>query len=432
MTNRDLLARRKAAVPRGPFNVAPIFVARALGSRVWDTDGRDYLDFCGGIGTLNVGHNHPAVVDAIRTQSQTLIHSCWHVAMYEPYVELAERLNELAPTRPPNMSVFFNSGAEACENAVKIAKAATKRSAMVAFERGFHGRTLLAMSLTGKVTPYTRGFGPFAPEIYRLPFRPFFSTELDDRQVERETRNACERLFAYHVDSQNLAAIIFEPVLGEGGFLPIREPALRYLRTLCDEHGILLIADEVQTGFARCGSMFAVERYGVVPDLLVTGKSLAGGLPLSAVTGSATIMNAPHVGGIGGTFGGNPVSCNAALAVLDIIEREQLCERAEEIGAQVYDRFSEWSARFPFLAKPRRLGAMCAIDVATDEGVPDPKTALQLVQEARNQGLLLMTASGYVIRTLMPLTIDDADLDEALSRFEMALHQVEKNHVQNA
>ena len=407
----DLLARRAAAVPRGPFNVAPVFVERAAGCRVWDVEGREYLDFCGGIGVLNVGHNHPRVVAAVKEQADRLIHSCWHVAMYEPYVELAERLNMLAPFPGPNKTAFWNSGAEACENAVKIARAATGRQAVVAFERGFHGRTLLAMTMTGKVDPYTRGFGPFAPEVYRLPYAPFF----DPTGGADEARAALARLFAYQVEAAQVACIVIEPVLGEGGFYPVNGSAYRLLRQVASEHGILLVADEVQSGFGRCGAMFASERLGVAPDLVVMAKSLGGGLPLSAVSGSAPLMDAPAVGALGGTYGGNPLACAAALAVLGVIEDEGLCARAENIGARVMTTFRALAARHSFLDSPRGLGAMRGLDVVTTDGQrPDAERARRIVSAARERGLLVMTASGNVLRTLMPLNISDADLERGL------------------
>lgn len=412
----ELLERRQAAVPRGPFNVAPIFAERASGSHVWDVEGRRYLDFCAGIGVVNVGHNHPKVVAAIEAQLAKVIHSCWHVVMYEPYVELAERLNALVPMPGPNKTAFLNSGAEAVENAAKIARAATRRSAVVSFERGFHGRTLLALSMTGKVQPYKAGFGPFAPEVYRLPYEPFFGHgEPSDEDVRSECRAALEHLFAYHVEANRIACVLIEPVLGEGGFLPVRRAAFHLLRETCREQGILLACDEVQSGFGRCGALFACQRYDVVPDLILTAKSLAGGLPLSAVTGPAEIMDAPHVGGIGGTFGGNPVACAAGLAVLDVLEEEDLCRRAGEIGRRVMERLEELAASHPFFVRPRGLGAMCGIEVVDPEGGrPDAGRANRLVAAARERGLLVMTASGNVIRTLMPLTISDADLGQGL------------------
>jgi len=418
----DLLARRERAVARGTFHIAPLFAARGEGALLWDTDGKEYVDFCGGIGVLNVGHCHPRVVAAIRAQSERFVHTCWNVAMYEPYVALAERLDELAPIAGEAKSVFFNSGAEANENAVKIARAATGRQAVVAFERGFHGRTLLTMTMTGKVRPYSAGFGPFAPEVYRLPFQPFFAAAgAPDEEVERECAAALEHLFAYHVEPESIACLVVEPVLGEGGFLPIHPAAFRLLRETCDRHRIVLVADEVQTGFGRCGALFACERYGIAPDLVLMAKSLGAGLPLSAVTGRAELMDAVAPGGIGGTYGGNPVACAAALAVLDVIEDEDLCARAEAIGERVRARFEELCAERAMLANPRGLGAMRALDVVDPlTQAPDAVGAARLLGYAQERGLLAMTANGNAIRTLMPLVITDQQLERGLDALAAA------------
>jgi len=416
VTTTDLLTRRQEAIPRGPYNVAPIFTRRAQGAKLWDVEGKEYIDFCGGIGVVNVGHNHPKVVAAIKTQADQFIHTCWHVAMYEPYLELAEKLNRRVPMPAPNKTLFFNSGAEAGENAVKIARAATGRQAVVTFERSFHGRTLLALSMTGKTQPYTRGFGPFAPEVYHLPWEPFFSPEeRSDEEVERECRAALDHLFSYHVPAEEIACVIMEPVLGEGGFLPVHPTAMWVLTETCRRKGILFASDEVQAGFARCGTLFACERYEIVPDMVLMAKSIAGGLPLSAVTARAEILDAPQVGGLGGTFGGNPLACAAALAVLEIIEEEKLEERALEIGERVMEAFRELDGRFGHVARPRGLGAMCGLEIvdpATGEG--DAARAGRLIAHAREHGLLLMTASGNVLRTLMPLVISDEELEKAL------------------
>ncbi len=412
MNNADLLKRRQEAIPRGPFHIAPIFAVRAEGAKLWDADGNEYIDFCGGIGVLNVGHNHPRVVEAIKQQADKLIHSCWHVAMYEPYLEVCERLNALAPTGADNRTALFNSGAEAGENAIKIARCATGRQGVIAFERGFHGRTLLGMTLTGKVKPYSAGFGPFAPEVYRLPYQPFFDPP-PDSDVKAGAQAALDRLFAYHIEPENTACVIVEPVLGEGGFYPIHPGAMQVLYEATRKHGIVFISDEVQTGFGRCGAMLACERYGIAPDMVATAKSLAGGMPLSAVTGRAEILNAPEVGGIGGTFGGNPLACAAANAVLDIMRDENLPARANEIGARVLDSFRALESRHAFVAKARGLGAMCAIEFVNGAG-PDPDRAKRVLDAARERGLLAMAASGNELRTLMPLVIRDDDLTRAL------------------
>ncbi|MCC5875059.1 MAG: 4-aminobutyrate--2-oxoglutarate transaminase [Candidatus Sumerlaeia bacterium] len=423
-TNAELLDRRNRAIPRGPFHVAPIFAERARGALLWDVEGREYIDFCGGIGVMNVGHNHPRVMEAIARQSENFLHTCFHVAMYEEYVRLAERLNEAVPIHGPCKTALFNSGAEAGENAVKISRVYTGRSSVVAFERGFHGRTLLGMSLTGKVRPYSAGMGPFAPEIYRLPYMPFFAThrEMLDSEVERGCREALERLFAYHVEPESIACMIVEPVLGEGGFRPMHCVAMRILREACREHGIVYISDEVQTGFGRCGALFAIERYAMEPDMVAMAKSIGGGTVLSAVTARAEIMDAPGAGAIGGTYGGNPISCAAANAVLDIMEEEDLPGRAIQIGEKVLKVFLRLEEENGCVGAARGLGAMCALDIVDPStGSPDPARAGKICADALGQGLLIMTASGNVIRTLMPLVITDAHLDRALNILESAI-----------
>lgn len=424
MNNEKLFQRRAEAIPKGPFNVAPIFADHAKGAELWDVEGKRYIDFAGGIGTLNVGHNHPRVVAAIRDQAEKLIHSCWHVVMYEPYLRLAERLNELSPIAGTKRTVFFNSGAEAVENAVKISRIFTKRNGVVAFERGFHGRTLLGMSLTGKVRPYSLGFGPFAPEIYHLPYRPFFDppAEWSDEQIEAAATAALDDLFHFQIDATDVACVVVEPVLGEGGFYPIHPAAMRVLRRTCTDNEIVFISDEVQSGFGRCGSMFACERYDVEPDLITAAKSLAGGMPLSAVIGRAEIMDAPHVGGIGGTYGGNPVACAAANAVLDVMESEGLAERGAKIGERVIAALQEMESRHETVGGARGLGAMCAIDIVDPgTGAADPVRTAAVISEARDKGLLLISASGNVIRTLMPLVITDEQLEEGLGILSEAI-----------
>ena len=423
-TNGELFERRTQAVARGPFHVAPIFAERASGALLWDVEGKEYIDFCGGIGVVNVGHNHPKVVAAIREQAGAYVHTCFHVAAYEPYVALAERLNALVPIAGPCKTALFNSGAEAGENAVKISRAATGRPGVVGFERGFHGRTLLGMTLTGKCKPYTAGFGPFAPEVYRLPYAPFFADprEQSDDAVERACREALGHLGAYHIEPERIACVIMEPVLGEGGFYAAHPVGLRVLRAWCAEQGIVFVSDEVQSGFGRCGTMFAIERYGVEPDLVAMAKSMAGGMVLSGVTGKAALMDAPGVGGIGGTFGGNPVSCAAALAVLDILDEEKLLDRARAIGDEVMRRFYAFEKRFAFVGRARGLGAMCALELVDPAtGEPDAARATRVCAAALERGLLLMTASGNVIRTLMPLVITDEQLQRALDALEASM-----------
>jgi len=419
-TNQDLVRRQEAAVPRGPFHVGPIFADRAAGALIWDVEGREYIDFCGGIGVLNVGHNHPRVVAAVKAQADRFLHTCWHVAMYEPYLDLAERLNALVPIEGPCKTTFFNSGAEAVENAVKIARYATGRPAAVAVERGFHGRTLLGMTLTGKTMPYGKGFGPFAPAVHHLPWEPLYrhGPEVDDDQVRAAVTAACDHLFAYHVPAEEVACLVMEPVLGEGGFYPVHPAALRTVREICDQRGILLVLDEVQSGFGRCGAWFACERYGVCGDLVTMAKSLAGGLPLSAVTGRAAVMDAPHVGGIGGTYGGNPVACAAALAVLDVMEEERLPARAQVIGSHVMVAFDRLVQAHDHVTGAHGLGAMCGLEIR------DAETTGRILAAARERGLLAMAASGHVIRTLMPLVITDEQLERGLAILAAAVGEV--------
>jgi len=430
--NATLLERRQRAVPRGPFHVAPIFVTRAEGSRLWDADGNQYIDFCGGIGALNVGHNHPKVVRAVREQIDRFMHTSWHVAMYDSYLTLAERLNALAPIATASgsvMSCFFNSGAEAVENAVKVARYVTRRDGVVAFERSFHGRTLMAMSLTGKVHPYTAGFGPFAPEVHRLPYQPFFGRNRGaaraDSEVSAACREALDRLFAYHVDKASIACIVLEPVLGEGGFLPLHLEAARALVDACRESGILLIADEVQTGFGRCGHLFASEHFDLQPDIMIYAKSIGGGMPLSGISARSEILDAPHVGGIGGTFGGNPVACAAGNAVLDVMEEEDLPARARMIGARVMSVFTALAAAGGVAGDARGLGAMCGLEIVDPKtGAPDAERARTIVTRCHAEGLLIMTASGTVLRTLMPLNIPEEDLERGLAILERAVRSV--------
>jgi len=421
------MERRQKAVPRGPFNVAPIFADKAQGAKIWDVEGNEYLDFAGGIGVLNVGHNHPRVVEAVKAQADKFIHTCFHVVMYEEYVRLAERLNELAPIKGECKTAFFNSGAEAGENAVKIARAFTGRQGVVAFERGFHGRTLMGMTLTGKVKPYSAGFGPFAPEVYRLPYEPFFAShrKYSDEQVAKMVNEALDHLFAYHVEPENIACVMAEPVLGEGGFKPMHCVAMRILRDRCADNGILYVSDEVQTGFSRCGATFACERYDIEPDMIAMAKSLAGGTVLSGVTARAEVMEAPQIGGIGGTYGGNPMSCAAANAVLDVIEEEGLNKRALAIGEKVMASFSKLESKHAIVGEARGLGAMCALDIVDPAtGKPDAARAAAVCKAALDRKLLIMTASGNVIRTLMPIVISDADLDKGLAILEEAVASV--------
>jgi 4-aminobutyrate aminotransferase / (S)-3-amino-2-methylpropionate transaminase / 5-aminovalerate transaminase len=417
-----LLSRRGEAVARGVGSAYPIFAERAEGVRLWDVDGREYLDFASGIGTLNLGHRHPRVVAAVREQLEHFTHTCFQVVQYEGYVALAERLNRLAPGDFPKKTLLLSTGAEATENAIKIARHATGRPAVVAFRHGYHGRTLLALTMTGKVAPYRQNFGPWAPEVYHAPY-PY---ALHGYDLERAL-DALSDLFETQVAPQRVAAIIIEPVLGEGGFVPAPFEFLRALRAIADRYGIVLVADEVQTGFGRTGTMFAIEQAGVVPDLIVVAKSLAGGLPLAAVIGRADVMDAVEPGGLGGTFAGNPVACAAALATLDVFEDEDLLERGRAIGVAVRARLDALAARHPEVAEVRGLGAMVAMEL--HDGPVDARgrnRAKQIVDAACEREVIVLTAGpkANTVRFLIPLIASDADVALGLDRFEAACGSV--------
>jgi 4-aminobutyrate aminotransferase/(S)-3-amino-2-methylpropionate transaminase len=407
--SKEILAR-KARVVAEPLSIyLQLVIAEARGATLVDVDGNTFIDFTGGVGCLNVGHSHPRVVEAIREQAEHFTHTDFTIVPYENYVALAERLAELAPIGGAVRAAFFNAGAEAIENAVKFARSYTKRPAVIAFEGGFHGRTLLALSLTSKTHPYKAGLGPFAPETYRVAFNDLAGLE---------------RAFKTRVAAEEVAAIVFEPVQGESGFVVAEEDFVRGLRRICDEHGIVLVADEVQTGFCRTGRVFAMEHYGVEPDLMTVAKSIAAGLPLSAVLGRAEIMDAPADSAIGGTYVGNPVAIAAAHAVLDVIAEERLTERAEDIGERIRARMESWRERFEAVAAVRGLGAMLAIELGR-EGTPDADAATAVATAAAARGLLLLKAGiyGNCIRVLVPLVIADAELDEALDVWEDALQE---------
>jgi 4-aminobutyrate aminotransferase / (S)-3-amino-2-methylpropionate transaminase / 5-aminovalerate transaminase len=425
--NQSVLARRDQAISRSLFRSTPVVAASAHGATVTDVDGNTFLDFTAGIGTLNVGHTPIEVVEAIHSQAGNLIHMCALVGTYEPYVALAERLNELVPIRGATKSYLCNSGAEAVETAVKLARAYTGRPAVIAYEGAYHGRTLLTMSLTSKYALFKKGFGPFAPEIYRVPYP--YAYRCSHCQAIRQCNLTCfqelERALITHVDPSAVAAIIIEAVQGEGGFIPASFEYLRLLRSLCDKHGIVLIVDEVQSGFGRTGRWFAFEHSEIEPDLVVTAKSLGAGLPIGAVTGRAEILDAPHLGGIGSTFGGNPVACAAALATIDLIEQKKLLQRANQLGEQLLARFRDWHSHFPVVGDVRGLGAMAAIEFIAGPGDKRPNTAipLQVVEEAYQRGLLLMRAGLYsnCVHTLVPLIIEDSELEEGLDVLEAAI-----------
>ncbi len=426
--SRALVEERRRFVAAGVAEARHgLFFERAEGARLIDVDGNVFLDFSGGIGCLNAGHGAPRVIARVREQLDKLQHACFMVAPYEPYVALARKLCSIVPIPGPTKAALFNSGAEAVENAVKIARSATGRPAVLAFDPGFHGRTLLALSLTSKAFPYRRGFGPFAPEVYRLPIPdvlrrpPGMSVEACVGQAIGELHRCLKS--TVHPDS--IACAIIEPVMGEGGFIVPPREFLADLANTCKEHGILLIADEVQTGFGRTGRMFACERSGIEPDLICLAKSLSNGFPLSAVVGRAAIMDAPQPGGLGGTFGGNPVSCAAALGAIETLEQDGLVERAEAIGTVVARRFEAMVARYPFIAETRGVGAMRALELVEDRASlkPDQARTERILALAATRGLLLLSAGlyGNVIRTLMPLTVTDAELEEGLDVLESCL-----------
>lgn len=420
--NESLQARRVAAVPRGVGTAYPVFADRAEGSELWDADGNRYIDFAGGIAVLNTGHRHPKVIAAVKKQLDAFTHTAFQIVPYEPYIALCERLNALAPFSGDAKSILFSTGAEAVENAVKIARAYTGRTNVIAFTGSFHGRTLMTSALTGKVAPYKKKFGPMPGGIWHIPFPvPQHGTTVAD------SMKALDYLFRADVDPVNVAAIIIEPVQGEGGFHPAPADLLEGLRALCDQHGILLIADEVQTGFARTGKMFGIEHSGVEPDLITIAKSLAGGFPLSGVIGRAAIMDGPDPGGLGGTYAGSPIACAAALAVLDVIAEERLIERASMLGDQIKGELHRFSRRNDTVAMDaiRGPGAMVAFDIVKARGgsEPDPDATKRVTHAALAEGLVLLSCGVHAntIRILMPLTISEAMLAEGLGKLEKAL-----------
>jgi len=430
MSTPSLLERRHKAVPRGVSNLCQCFAASASGARVTDVQGREYIDFVGGIGVNNVGHCHPDVVAAVREQAGRLMHSCFHIAMYEPYVALAERLCALTPGDFPKKALFLNSGAEAVENAVKIARTATGRQGVICFETAFHGRTLLAMTLTSKVKNYKLGFGPFAPEVYRMPYAYCYRCPkgLTHPGCNLACADHLEEFFSGHVAAESVACLIVEPLTGEGGFIVPPPGYFKRLAEICARHGIVFIADEIQTGIGRTGTMFAMEQHGVQADITLTAKSLGGGMPISAVVGRQEIMDGPAPGGLGGTYGGNPVSCAAALAVLDVFERENLLGTARALGARLRATFEAWAAELPCIGEVRGLGPMLAIELVRDRATREPAgaEAKAVVARCTDNGLLILSCGhhGNVIRTLMPLVITDADLTRGLAILREALEHV--------
>jgi 4-aminobutyrate aminotransferase / (S)-3-amino-2-methylpropionate transaminase / 5-aminovalerate transaminase len=421
--SREILARKERVVA-DPLSVfLPVVIEEARGATLTDVDGNTFIDFTGGVGCLNVGHSHPRVVEAAQEQLTKFSHTDFTIVPYEVYVTLAERLIAAAPFRSPAKAAFFNAGTEAVENAIKFARSHTGRPAVIGFEGGFHGRTLLSLSLTSKTHPYKAGLGPFAPEVYRVPF----ANEYRGPSAE-DALAALERALITQVAAETVAAIVIEPVQGEGGFVVAPKAFLEGVRRICDEHGIVMVVDEVQTGFGRTGKLFAIEHYGIEPDLITIAKSIAAGLPLSGVIGKAEIMDAPGDSAIGGTYVGNPVAQAAALAVLDVIEDEGVCERAAQVGETIRARMESWQERWPRIGDVRGLGAMLAIELVSDRATkePDADTASAVVEAAAERGLLLLKSGIYAncIRVLAPLILTDAELDEALAIWEEALDSV--------
>ncbi|MGD0584942.1 MAG: 4-aminobutyrate--2-oxoglutarate transaminase [Oryzomonas sp.] len=428
--NEQLMQFRNKQVPQGVSQLTPAFITKAFGAIMVDADGRELIDFAGGIGVNNVGHCHPKVVAAIKDQAEKFIHTCFHVAAYEPYIELASRLNDLAPGDFAKLTMFANSGAEANENAVKIARYATRRPAVIVFEHGFHGRTLMTMTMTSNVKPYKLGFGPFAPEFYRMPsaycYRcPFGLTHPDCKAA---CADYLEEFFRNHVAAEQTAAIIAEPVQGEGGFITPPDEYFAKLRDICKKYGILLIIDEIQSGMGRTGKLFAIDHWGVEPDIVTTAKSLAGGMPLSAITGRAEIMNLPHPGGLGGTYGGNPISCRAALAVLEIFLEDGLLGQAEELGAKLRCRLVEMQERYEIIGDVRGKGPMLAIELVRDRVSKEPAgdAAQKLTKLCYEKGLVILSCGAHhnVVRFLMPLVITDEQLERGLSILDESISEV--------
>jgi 4-aminobutyrate aminotransferase/(S)-3-amino-2-methylpropionate transaminase len=432
------MRRRQTAVARGVSHATPIFAARAEGAILEDVDGNRFLDFAGGIGVVNAGHRAPRVVAAIREQLDAFIHTCFSVAPYEKYIALAEKLNSLVPGAFAKKSVLVNSGAEAIENAVKIARAYTRRPAIICFEDAFHGRTMLTMSLTSKTHPYKAGFEPFATDVYRIPYAYCYrcSYSLQYPSCNVFCAQHLEDTFKRVVASEAVAAVVVEPVLGEGGFVAPPREFFAILQETCKRHGILFIADEVQSGFGRTGTMFASEYYGITPDILVSAKSIAAGMPLAAVTGRAEVMDAPALGGLGGTYGGNPLACAAALAAIETLERENLPERAEKLGQRFDARARDWKKRWPLIGDVRGLGAMRALELVRSRDTREPakEEAEEVLRHCREHGLILLSAGSYgnVLRLLVPLVITEDQFDEGLDVLESSLATVAESQMEAA
>ncbi|MBF0378322.1 MAG: 4-aminobutyrate--2-oxoglutarate transaminase [Desulfamplus sp.] len=423
---------RTSFIPQGPFNITPYFAQKASGAIIHDVEGREFIDFAGGIGVMNVGHCHPKVVSAIKSQAEKFTHTCFHIMMYEPYIELAKQICELMPGKSEKMAMFANSGAEAVENAIKIARHYTGRNAIIALENGFHGRTYMGMSLTSKVKPYKQGFGPMMSEVYRFPSAYCYRCSLGLKYPECNVAcaDALNDFFISYVGAENTAALIAEPVLGEGGFITPPPEYFEKLIKICRDNGILFIADEVQSGFGRTGKMMAMEHWNQEADITTLGKSMAAGMPLSAVVGKKEIMNAPQVGGLGGTYGGNPICCAAGLAVLDAFKEENLLEKSVTLGNTLREKFDSWQKRYEIIGEVRGLGPMLALELVTDreKKTPAANQAKALVKFCFEHGLILLSCGNYgnVIRTLMPLVITKEQLDKGLSILEEGIVAISK------
>lgn len=426
----ELMARRQEYVARGVASTMNVFAAKADGAIIEDVDGNQYIDFAGGIGAMNIGHSRPEVTQAIAEQAAKFTHTCFSVMMYEPYIELAERLVKLTPGEFPKKALFFNSGAEAVENAVKIARWATGRPAIIVFDYAFHGRTLMAMTMTSKVKPYKYRFGPFAPEVYRAPFPYPYRLNMTAEESIDFCIQELERMFISDIAPDQVAAIIVEPVQGEGGFIVSPPGFLRALKEVCAKYNILFVADEIQSGFCRTGRMFAVEHDGVEPDLMIIAKSMGAGMPISGVVGRAEIMDAPPPGTLGGTYSGNPVACAASLAVLDLFEKEDYAARSREIGHIITKRFLSFQEHYPLIGDVRGLGGMAAMELVKDRSTkePDAHAASDVLTAAHQRGLVLIKAGMYdnVLRILVPLCVTDEQLNKGLDIFEAALEAVAK------
>jgi len=422
-TNQELMALRQKHVPPGPFNITPIFAQRAKGAVIEDVEGKQYIDFAGGIGVENVGHCAEQVVAAIKEQAEQFIHTCFHVVMYEPYVKLAKKMNEVTPGDFPKKTMFVNSGAEAVENGVKIARYATKRPAIIAFQNAFHGRTYMAMTLTSQVKPYKWGFGPFCPEVYRMPYAYCYRCPfgLEYPACEIHCAEYLEEFFIGHVAADSVAALIVEPVQGEGGFIVPPQGYFNKLKAICEKHGILFIMDEIQAGMGRTGKLFASEHFDVIPDIILTGKSIAAGLPLAGITGKAELMDKPHVGGLGGTYGGNPIACKAGLAVLNTLNADML-ESAKKLGEKLRERLLDLQSRYEIIGDVRALGPMIGMELVRDRQSKEPAgdEAGELVKRCYEKGLIILRCGPHhnVIRILVPFVITDDQLERGFTILE--------------